>query len=97
MNIPQVKRIWTRPFFVHFKKHHCPVCDGKLKKNKVSKIVNSKSEEAKDYDFTSSGGDGFMIGNVKFIWTEFHCAKCSKNYSINDIFQAEKSIKKPNR
>ena len=97
MKVHHVKRSWSRPFFVNFKKHFCPVCGEELKKTKVSKIVNSQSEEAKDYDFSSPGGDGFMLGNVKFIWTEFFCTKCSKHYSISDIYQAEKGIRKANR
>ena len=84
-----VKRTCTRPFFVNFKKHYCPVCNEELKKVKVSRIVNSKSEEAKDFDFSSSG-EGYMIGNVKFIWTEFTCAKCRQNYSIDSIYHSEK-------
>lgn len=54
--IYNIKRIWSRPFFVNLKKHYCPVCGEELQKIKVSKIVNSKSEEAKDYDFSSPGG-----------------------------------------
>lgn len=92
MKFHHVKRIGSRPLFMKWGKHHCPVCGEELQKTKVSKIVHSKSEEAKNYDF--SGSDGYMIGNVKFIWTEFVCAKCNKNYSINDIYQAEKRAKK---
>ena len=89
MKAQHVKRSWTRPFFVNFKKHYCPVCSGELTKVKVSRVVNSDSEEAKDFDFSSSG-EGYMIGNVKFIWIEFTCAKCSRNYSIDDIYRFEK-------
>lgn len=97
MKVHHVKRSWTRPFFVNFKKHYCPVCGEELKKVKISKIVNSQSAEAKEYDFSSAGGDGYMIGNAKFIWTEFACAKCNQNYSINNIYQAEKMAKEASR
>lgn len=97
MKAHNVKRIWSRPMFVNFKKHFCPSCGEKLQKIKISKIVNSQSEEAKNYDFSSSGGDGYMIGNVKFIWTEFYCAKCDKSFSVNSIYQTEKQVKKANR
>ena len=90
MKATHVKRSCTRPFFVNIKKHHCPVCNGELKKIKVSQIVNSQSEEAKDFDFSSSG-DGYTIGNVKFIWTEFACAGCNRNYSVNEIYDYEKT------
>ena len=94
MEVQHVKRIWSRPLFVKWGKHFCPVCSEKLQAVKISKIVNSQSEEAKDFDFTSSGGDGYMMGNVKFIWTEFTCTKCSQNYSVNDIYKLEKQKKK---
>ena len=90
MKAHHVKRIWSRPWFMKWGKHFCPVCGEKLQKIKISKIVNSQSEEAKDYDFSSPGGDGYMIGNVKFIWTEFYCGKCDKNVPINSICQTEK-------
>ena len=94
MKVHHVKRIWSRPLFTKWGKHYCPVCGEELKKIKGSKIVNPQSEEAKNFDFSSYGGDGYMNGNVKFIWTEFFCSKCRKNYSINEIYQAEKSAKK---
>ena len=90
MKVHHVKRIWSRPLFVKWGKHFCPVCGEDLQKIKISKIVNSQSEEAKDYDF-SSAGNGYMIGNVKFIWTEFACAHCNRNYSVNEIYDYEKT------
>ena len=93
MKVHHIKRIWSRPLFMKWGNHYCPVCNGELKKVKVSRIVNSKSEEAKDYDFSTSG-EGYMNGNVKFIWTEFTCTKCSQNYSVNDIYQLEKQTEK---
>lgn len=48
----------ANPFYVHLKKHVCPKCGSKVELRYVSKIVNSKSPEAKDYDF--SVGDTFL-------------------------------------
>lgn len=48
----------ANPFYVHWKKHVCPKCGSKVELRYVSKIVNSKSPEAKDYDF--SVGDTFL-------------------------------------
>ena len=51
-----IKYIYAaNPFYVHLKKHVCPKCGSKAELRYVSKIVNSKSPEAKDYDF--SAGD----------------------------------------
>ena len=91
MKIYGVKREWSRPFWVRFKKHYCPNCRGLLTITKVSKIVNSKSEEAKNFDFSS--GDTNMEGNIKFIRTEFQCTACGKAYSLQEIRQYEKKTK----
>ena len=97
MKVHHVKRIWSRPLFMKWGKHFCPRCGDELQKVKISKIVNSQSEEAKNFDFSSPSGDGYMIGNVKFIWTEFYCGRCDKSFSINSIYQAEKQVKKVGR
>lgn len=91
MKMHQVKRIWSRPLFMKWGKHDCPVCGEALDKVETSKIVNSQAEEAKNYDF--SQGDGFMVGDVEFVWMEFSCAKCNKNYSFDEIHQSEKQTR----
>ena len=91
MKIHGVKREWANPFWVRFKKHHCPICNGLLTVTKVSKVVNSSSEEAKDYDFSSA--DTHMIGNVKFIQTAFHCNACDKVFSTQEIRTNENKAK----
>ena len=82
MKIHGVKREWSHPIFC-IKKHYCPYCNEKLEKTKTETIVNSKSEEAKKYDF--SNGDGFLVGNIKFIRTVFRCNKCDKTYTIKEV------------
>lgn len=79
-------------FYTVFKKHYCPVCGTKLTRIKTSKIVNSKSPEAKNYDFTL--GDSFMVGDVEFIWKEFYCPTCKKRISIDEMRRIEKSKRK---
>jgi len=89
MECQHVKRILDSPFFVNFKKYKCPVCGKLLSKTTVSKIVNSNSLEAEKYDFSSV--DGYIIGNVKFIWTELRCNACDRNYPIKEIKHREKT------
>ena len=71
-----------------FKKHYCPECGTKLIRIKNSKTVNSKSPEAKNYDF--SLGDSFMVGDVEFIWKEFYCPICKKRIPIDEMRRIEK-------
>lgn len=59
---------------------------------KTSKIVNSTSPEAKNYDFTL--GDSFMVGNVEFIWKEFYCPTCKKRNPIDETRRIEKEQRK---
>ena len=75
-------------FYTIFKKNYCPACGTKLTRVKTSKIVNSKSPEAKNYDF--SLGDSFMVGNVEFIWKEFYCPTCKKRIPIDEMRRIEK-------
>ena len=81
--------------YTMLKKHYCPVCGTKLTRIKTSKIVNSKSAEAKNYDFTL--GDSFMVGDVEFIWKEFYCAICKKRIPIDEMKRIEKQQKNKSR
>ena len=78
-------------FYTIFKKHYCAVCRTKLSRKKVSKIVNSNSPEAKNYDFTL--GDSFMTGDVKFIWKVLYCPSCGKEISASEMRKYEKAGK----
>ncbi len=95
MKVHHIKRIWRRPLLMKWGKHTCPICSGELEKVEVSKVVHSGSEEAKDYDFSMPGRDGYMIGNVKFIWTEYRCSGCGKQFSVDAVYRAEKERKEP--
>lgn len=52
------------PLFVYFKKHYCPRCENKLVRRKVSQIIHSDSEEAKNYNFEVA--DSTVKGNMRF-------------------------------
>lgn len=93
MKIHSVVRSWSHPFFVKYRTHYCPDCKEKLKKINISKVVNSRSKEAKEHDFEFPSGDGYMIGNVKFICTEFHCPNCEKNYSVDYLYKIARGEK----
>ena len=88
MSVWNVKRTWERPFFVHCRKHLCPVCGKELAKVKVSQVVHPKSDEAKDFDFSTC--DTHLIGTTRFVWTEFRCASCTRSYRVRELFEIEK-------
>lgn len=92
MNYQHVIKTSKRIFWLNCKKHYCPVCKASLRIEEASKIVNSKSEEAKHYDFHF--GETSMIGDVKFIWDELACDSCGRRFKIEEIFQKEKEAKR---
>ena len=74
---------------LYFKKDHfCPDCKTRLEKVPVSKVVNSRSPEAKDFDF-SIGGDTYAVGDIQFIWDEFECPNCKKHLTVNEMKEIE--------
>ena len=74
--------------FYLVKKHYCPKCGSRLKRALVSKVVNSESPEAKNYDFRHYDF-GRMKGDVKFYWHDFQCADCGKQLTVNEMKRHE--------
>ena len=71
------------PFYIYLKKHYCPRCGKRLETSSISKIVNSKSNEAQNYDF--SNGDTFYFGNVEFRTICFFCKSCNRFIQIQEM------------
>jgi DNA-directed RNA polymerase subunit RPC12/RpoP len=84
--------IWDRPIFVFKKIHKCPNCSNKIIPKVISEIINSKSKEAKNYDF--SVGDSSLCGDVEFKYYVFFCEYCKKEYKINEIKNYERENKR---
>lgn len=83
-----VKHLYDgNPLYLH-KKHICPQCGNKVELRYDSKTVNSKSPEAKDYDF--SLGDTFLVGDIEFRTGYFYCPKCLLNISLQEMKEYEK-------
>ena len=72
-------------------KHYCHVCHELLTIKRNKRVVNSESEEAKGFDFSS--GEGRMIGNISFSWDVYHCAKCDFEISVREQRQYERGFK----
>lgn len=78
------------PIYVFVKKHVCPKCGSKTEVHTVRKVINSRSPEAKDYDF--SAGDTYYSGDVEFRVKCFYCPNCRTDISIKEMRNYEKSI-----
>lgn len=50
--------------------------------------MNSRSEEAKNYDFSTE--DGRMIGTVDFRNPYFACPNCHAEFSVEELWKMEK-------
>jgi len=90
---------YEAPIGMFIKKHHCPKCSNKLEVKKIKRVVNSESDEAKDFDFTSY--DGFigarLVGDVEFTWYVYHCTNCDIEITNKDMRKHERENKRPRR
>lgn len=87
-----IKYIYNaNPLYVHWKKHFCPRCKTKVELGFLSTIVNSKSPEARKYDF--SMGDTYYVGDVEFRVRCFYCTQCQINISFQEMKKYEREYK----
>ena len=71
------------PFWLYLRRHVCPNCNAVVKRHYSSKIVNSNSTEATEYDF--SLGDTYLLGDVEFRTRCFYCSNCKQDISIQEM------------
>jgi predicted RNA-binding Zn-ribbon protein involved in translation (DUF1610 family) len=69
--------------------HFCPKCRYEFVIRTVRKLVDPKSPEAVNYDF-SLPVEGRMIGQVLFTTEEFCCPNCGNIMTIRDMSQYER-------
>ena len=82
------KKLVYNDIFYMLKPHFCPDCHCRLKKVKVSRVVNSNSPEAKNFDFGLGTGN-YLVGDVEFVWKEFECPSCKKHLTVNEMKKME--------
>ena len=80
-------------YYLFIKKHYCPTCQNLLERKKREKIVNSRSPEAKHYDFSADDGV-HAIGNIKFITYYYECLRCQTIYETPELQWLEKTKRK---
>ena len=74
---------------LYFRKDHfCPDCGTKLEKVAVTRVINSRSPEAEDYDLSMAGG-GFMLGDIQLTRDELECPNCQRHLTVNEMKQIE--------
>jgi len=79
------------PIYMFVKKHNCPYCTAVLTTKKVSRVLNSKSPGAENFNF--SMGETRFIGDVEFSWYVFYCAFCGAEISIEKLRAYECKVK----
>ena len=86
---------YEAPIGMFIKRSYCPECSSVLKTKKVSRIVNSESEEAKGFDFSTGAGEftGYLTGDVEFIWHVLHCANCDAEVTNREMREIERKRK----
>ena len=76
--------------FYRKRKHYCSRCGELLMPIKQEKVVNSETEEAKNYDFQNV--DTYMVGNIKFVSFAFKCPACDTSYTIREQKEHERNL-----
>lgn len=90
--IKAVKKDTGNVIYMRLKKHNCPVCDKQMKVIKMTKVVKAKTKEAAGFDFKAC--DINLGEKVKFIWYEFKCKDCGKQYTESDMRRHDKIVRK---
>ena len=89
--IKAVKKDTGSVVYMRFKTHECPTCKNQLKVVKMTKVVKSKTKEAKNFNFSAC--DAPLGEKVKFIWYVFKCKECDKTYTEAQMKAIEKDEK----
>ena len=82
------------PFYL-MRKHYCSKCNSLLEKKKASKIVNSHSPEAKNYNFLAE--KNHPVGDIKYTTVNFFCMNCNAQYTIEEQIEIERRLRKERR
>ena len=90
--IKATKKDTGNVIYMRLKKHNCPSCDRQMKVVKMAKVVKAKTKEAANFDFKAC--DINLGEKVKFVWYEFKCKDCGKQYTEDDMRRHDKLVKR---
>lgn len=87
-----VKKDTGNVIYMRLKKHCCPECGSHVSVVRMKKVVRSKTRAAKGFDFDVC--DASLGERVKFIWYEFRCRECKKQFTEAHMKEYERQRKK---
>ena len=73
----------SHPFYVFFRKHHCPQCGSKLHRKIVSEMKFPQTIGPKISPLDGAS-DIKPLRGIWFHYVVFSCAACKKEYSVKD-------------
>ena len=90
--IKATKKDTGNVIYMRLKKHNCPECGNQLKIVKMKKVFKARTSGATGFNFTA--GNASLGEKVKFIWYEFKCKDCGRQFTEKDMRRIEKEMKK---
>lgn len=93
--VSAVKKDTGNMIYMRLLKHECPLCNNRLKVVKMTRVVKSKSREAKKFNFNAC--DIELGDKVKFIWYEFKCKECDVRFTEAQLREHEKKERRQRR
>ena len=80
---PKTRYLKYDPLFTLFTRHRCPKCGSVLKSVRAEKTIDPRTHnELSEFD------------SVRLVFREFECKTCSSHFSVSEIEQHEKDIKR---
>ena len=76
-------------YFYLKKPHFCPKCKTQLEPITVTKTLRTSSPEAKDFNFSSAGGNMHLGKYAKYSWKELKCPACNHQLRIEEMKRIE--------
>lgn len=84
----QAKKVVRAPFYVWLKRHVCPDCGAPLRRVHVTRTVADRPLNARESGFQTT--DSYRVNPVEYVWTEFRCLMCGRDFTVEKIRQAER-------
>ena len=75
---------------LYFKKEHkCPKCKTTMEAITVKKVVDSRTPNAKPFEFRQRRNDTSLAGNIEYSWKELKCPACGVQLTMEEMQKIE--------